>query len=160
MYSCRYKDSLTVLVRKSYVVIGLICVFHRSHVDGIICVLIFSHLIEGDVLSGTSSSGVHHAGVLEGWFGDHWWNGRTFVLVVTTLGIFAPLACFKRIGNNFNLTQLAILEYFQLIPYTWMYMLIFDCLLFPINSKFSYLQVLPAPLAKIASKYVVFLQIH
>jgi sodium-coupled neutral amino acid transporter 2 len=55
-------------------------------------------LLEGDVLSGTSSSGDHHAGVLEGWFGEHWWNGRTFVLSVTTLCIFAPLACFKRIG--------------------------------------------------------------
>ncbi|XP_039000830.1 amino acid transporter AVT6A-like, partial [Hibiscus syriacus] len=56
-------------------------------------------IIIGDVLSGTSSSGVHHSGVLEGWFGEHWWNGRTFVLLVTTLGIFSPLACFKRIDS-------------------------------------------------------------
>ncbi|XVF71359.1 hypothetical protein PTKIN_Ptkin12aG0030800 [Pterospermum kingtungense] len=62
-------------------------------------VLIVYMIIIGDVLSGTSSSGVHHAGVLEGWFGEHWWNGRTFVLLVTTLGIFSPLACFKRIDS-------------------------------------------------------------
>ncbi|OMP14088.1 Amino acid transporter, transmembrane [Corchorus olitorius] len=62
-------------------------------------VLIVYMIIIGDVLSGTSSSGVHHAGVLEGWFGEHWWNGRTFVLAVTTLGIFSPLACFKRIDS-------------------------------------------------------------
>ncbi|GLU10871.1 hypothetical protein SLE2022_276500 [Rubroshorea leprosula] len=62
-------------------------------------VLIVYMIIIGDVLSGTSSSGVHHAGVLEGWFGDHWWNGRTFVLLVTTLGVFTPLACFKRIDS-------------------------------------------------------------
>ncbi|KAI4388989.1 hypothetical protein MLD38_001265 [Melastoma candidum] len=62
-------------------------------------VLIVYMIIIGDVLSGTSSSGVHHAGVLEGWFGDHWWNGRSFVLIVTTLGVFAPLACFKRIDS-------------------------------------------------------------
>lgn len=62
-------------------------------------VLIVYMIIIGDVLSGTSSSGVHHAGVLEGWFGEHWWNGRSFVLLVTTLGIFAPLACFKRIDS-------------------------------------------------------------
>ncbi|KAG2710872.1 hypothetical protein I3760_04G049700 [Carya illinoinensis] len=48
-------------------------------------VLIVYMIIIGDVLSGTTSSGVHHAGVLEGWFGDHWWNGRTFILFVTTL---------------------------------------------------------------------------
>ncbi|XP_038995604.1 amino acid transporter AVT6A-like [Hibiscus syriacus] len=62
-------------------------------------VLIVFMIIIGDVLSGTSSSGVHHAGVLEGWFGQHWWNGRTFVLFFTTIGIFSPLACFKRIDS-------------------------------------------------------------
>ncbi|KAL5739469.1 hypothetical protein ACOSQ2_028649 [Xanthoceras sorbifolium] len=62
-------------------------------------VLIVYMIIIGDVLSGTSSSGVHHSGVFEGWFGEHWWNGRTFVLLVTTLAIFCPLACFKRIDS-------------------------------------------------------------
>ncbi|XP_008788968.2 amino acid transporter AVT6A [Phoenix dactylifera] len=62
-------------------------------------VLIVYMIIIGDVLSGTSSSGVHHYGVLEGWFGEHWWNGRFFLLLVTTLAIFAPLACFKHIDS-------------------------------------------------------------
>ncbi|GFZ19008.1 transmembrane amino acid transporter family protein [Actinidia rufa] len=62
-------------------------------------VLIVYMIIIGDVLSGTTSSGVHHAGVLEGWFGVYWWNGRTFVLLVTTLAVFAPLACLKRIDS-------------------------------------------------------------
>lgn len=56
-------------------------------------------LNEGDVLSGTSASGDHHTGILEGWFGSHWWTGRAFVLLATTLAVFAPLASFKRIGN-------------------------------------------------------------
>ncbi|KAF7129614.1 hypothetical protein RHSIM_Rhsim10G0060600 [Rhododendron simsii] len=62
-------------------------------------VLIVYMIIIGDVLSGTTSSGIHHAGVLEGWFGVHWWNGRGFVLLVTTLVVFAPLACLKRIDS-------------------------------------------------------------
>ncbi|XP_011009906.1 PREDICTED: probable sodium-coupled neutral amino acid transporter 6 [Populus euphratica] len=62
-------------------------------------VLIVYMIIIGDVLSGTSSSGSHHAGVFEGWFGEHWWNARTFVLLVTTLFVFSPLACFKRIDS-------------------------------------------------------------
>ncbi|CAK7335215.1 unnamed protein product [Dovyalis caffra] len=62
-------------------------------------VLIVYMIIIGDVLSGTSSSGAHHAGVLEGWFGEHWWNARTFVLLVTTLFVFFPLASFKRIDS-------------------------------------------------------------
>ncbi|XP_074308377.1 amino acid transporter AVT6A-like [Silene latifolia] len=62
-------------------------------------VLIVYMIIIGDVLSGTSSSGMHHAGVLEGWFGSQWWNGRLIVLLITTLCVFAPLACFKRIDS-------------------------------------------------------------
>lgn len=69
-----------------------------SHLSCKYCILID---IEGDVLSGTSSSGVHFYGLLEGWFGDHWWNGRTCILLIVTLGIFSPLARFKRIGNEF-----------------------------------------------------------
>ncbi|XP_027358739.1 amino acid transporter AVT6A-like [Abrus precatorius] len=61
--------------------------------------LIIYMIIIGDVISGTSSSGTHHSGVLEGWFGVHWWTGRTFVLLFTTLAVFAPLACFKRIDS-------------------------------------------------------------
>ncbi|KAH0939912.1 hypothetical protein HID58_007373 [Brassica napus] len=37
--------------------------------------------------------------IIIGWFGHHWWNGRAFVLLITTLGVFAPLACFKRIDS-------------------------------------------------------------
>lgn len=51
------------------------------------------------MLSGTSSSGEHHFGVLEGWFGAQWWNSRFFVLLVTTLLVFTPLATFKRVGK-------------------------------------------------------------
>ncbi|XLT02584.1 hypothetical protein HN51_051935 [Arachis hypogaea] len=42
-------------------------------------VLIVYMIIIGDVLSGTSASGEHHSGILEGWFSAHWtiwfaWN--------------------------------------------------------------------------------------
>ncbi|GER49253.1 amino acid transporter family protein [Striga asiatica] len=62
-------------------------------------VLVVYMIIIGDVLSGTTSDGIHHAGVLEGWFGEHWWNGRFFVLLITTLAVFAPLATLKRIDS-------------------------------------------------------------
>ncbi|XP_041014177.1 amino acid transporter AVT6A-like isoform X2 [Juglans microcarpa x Juglans regia] len=70
--------------------------------------LIVYMIIIADVLSGTSSSGVHHAGVLEGWFGEQWWNSRTFVLLVTTIVVFAPLACFKRIDSLRHTSALAV----------------------------------------------------
>lgn len=62
-------------------------------------VMVVYLIIIGDVLSGTSPDGVHHSGVLEGWFGVHWWNGRFFVLLLTTLLVFSPLACLKRIDS-------------------------------------------------------------
>ncbi|CAH8384944.1 unnamed protein product [Eruca vesicaria subsp. sativa] len=62
-------------------------------------VLIVYMIIIGDVLAGKTEDGVHHYGVLEGWFGHHWWNGRLAVLLITTLGVFAPLACYKRIDS-------------------------------------------------------------
>ncbi|KAF3431652.1 hypothetical protein FNV43_RR26383 [Rhamnella rubrinervis] len=62
-------------------------------------ILIVYMIIIGDVLSGSSSNGVHHVGVLEGWFGEHWWAGRAFVLFVITIAVFAPLACLKRIDS-------------------------------------------------------------
>eukprot|EP00252_Welwitschia_mirabilis_P017643 TRINITY_DN3904_c0_g1_i1.p1 TRINITY_DN3904_c0_g1~~TRINITY_DN3904_c0_g1_i1.p1 ORF type:complete len:461 (+),score=57.39 TRINITY_DN3904_c0_g1_i1:379-1761(+) len=61
--------------------------------------LVVYMIIIGDVLSGTSTSGVHHAGILEGWFGPSWWNGRTVVLLLTTLLVLAPLVSFKRVDS-------------------------------------------------------------
>lgn len=56
------------------------------------------------MISGTSSGGTHHSGVLEGWFGVHWWTGRTFVVSFTTVAVFAPLVSFKRIGECFSVS--------------------------------------------------------
>ncbi|XP_058778847.1 amino acid transporter AVT6A-like isoform X2 [Vicia villosa] len=62
-------------------------------------ILIVYMIIIGDVISGTTSGGIHHSGILEGWFGVHWLTGRPFVLVFTTLFVFAPLVSFKRIDS-------------------------------------------------------------
>ncbi|KAK9924814.1 hypothetical protein M0R45_033163 [Rubus argutus] len=62
--------------------------------------LIVYMIIVEDVLSGsTSSNGIHHTGILEGWFGEHWWTGRAFVLVAVTVIIFCPLMFFERIDS-------------------------------------------------------------
>lgn len=51
------------------------------------------------MLSGTSTSGVHHRGIFEGWFGPHLWNSRPVVLLATTLFVFGPLVSFKRLDS-------------------------------------------------------------
>ncbi|KAL6888364.1 hypothetical protein ACP4OV_009390 [Aristida adscensionis] len=62
-------------------------------------VLVVYMIIIGDVLSGTSTTGVHHSGIFEGWFGPHVWNSRPVVLLATTLLVFAPLVSFKRLDS-------------------------------------------------------------
>lgn len=70
--------------------------------------LVVYMIIIGDVLSGSASDGIHHVGVLEGWFGHHWWTGRFFVLLVTTLCVFTPLAFFKRIDSLKHTSAVAV----------------------------------------------------
>lgn len=70
--------------------------------------LIVYMIIIGDVVSGSSSSGVHHPGLLESWFGEHWWTGRFLVLVVATLGVFTPLAFLKRIDSLRHTSAFAV----------------------------------------------------
>ncbi|KAJ0492651.1 putative amino acid transporter, transmembrane domain-containing protein [Helianthus annuus] len=71
-------------------------------------VLVIYMIILGDVVAGSSSEGLHHPGLLEGWFGQHWWTGRVFVLLVTTLGVFVPLASLKRMDSLSVTSGLAV----------------------------------------------------
>lgn len=61
--------------------------------------LVVYMIIIGDVLSGTTSDGVRHVGVLQGWFGEQWWTERVFVILLTTLFVFCPLCCLKKIDS-------------------------------------------------------------
>ncbi|KGN55300.1 amino acid transporter AVT6A isoform X1 [Cucumis sativus] len=61
--------------------------------------LVVYMIIIGDVLSGTSANNIHHKGVMEEWFGQHWWTSRLSLMLLTTLFIFAPLISFKRVDS-------------------------------------------------------------
>ncbi|KAJ8541221.1 hypothetical protein K7X08_002037 [Anisodus acutangulus] len=52
-----------------------------------------------DVLSGTSSDRVHFSDVMEEWFGQHWWNSLSNLLLLTTLLVSALLISFKRVDS-------------------------------------------------------------
>jgi hypothetical protein len=52
----------------------------------------------GDVLSGNRPEGVVHLGILQKWFGIHWWNLREFALLVTVAFILLPLVLLRRVG--------------------------------------------------------------
>ncbi|KAL8097159.1 hypothetical protein AgCh_030312 [Apium graveolens] len=53
---------------------------------------------KGDVLSGNQPDRPVHLGVLQEWFGIHWWNTRAFALLFTLIFISLPLVLFRRVG--------------------------------------------------------------
>jgi hypothetical protein len=52
-----------------------------------------------DVLSGNKPEGEVHLGLLQQWFGIHWWNSREFALLITLIFILLPLVLYRRVGN-------------------------------------------------------------
>lgn len=61
--------------------------------------LVVYMIIIGDVLSGTWLDGAHHSGVMEEWYGQHWWTSRSILMLLTTLFVLAPLISFKRVDS-------------------------------------------------------------
>ncbi|XWS74744.1 hypothetical protein CRYUN_Cryun01aG0024000 [Craigia yunnanensis] len=58
--------------------------------------------IMGDVLSGNQPERSVHLGVLEEWFGIHWWNSRAFAMLFIVVFIKIPLVLFRRVGQFFS----------------------------------------------------------
>ncbi|KAK9742557.1 hypothetical protein RND81_03G181800 [Saponaria officinalis] len=56
-------------------------------------------IIIGDVLCESSSNGIRHPGILEEWFGEQWWTGRTFVLIFLISSVFIPTTWVKRLES-------------------------------------------------------------
>ncbi|PON79075.1 Amino acid transporter, transmembrane domain containing protein [Parasponia andersonii] len=61
--------------------------------------LIMYLIIIADVLSGSQNGGTVHLGVLQEWFGIHWWNSREFALLVTVIVVMLPLVLLKRVES-------------------------------------------------------------
>ncbi|CAA7398229.1 unnamed protein product [Spirodela intermedia] len=62
-------------------------------------ILIMYLIIIGDVLSGNQSEGAGHLGVLQEWFGGHWWNSRSAALLFTLVFVLLPLLLLRRVDS-------------------------------------------------------------
>ncbi|KAG8390154.1 hypothetical protein BUALT_Bualt01G0054000 [Buddleja alternifolia] len=71
--------------------------------------LIIYLIIIGDVLSGNTSEGTVHLGVLQEWFGVHWWNSRAFSLLVVVLFVLLPLLLLRRIDSLRHASAISVL---------------------------------------------------
>ncbi|KAK2431059.1 Amino acid transporter avt6c [Trifolium repens] len=61
--------------------------------------LIMYLIIIADVLSGNKPEGEVHLGLLQQWFGIHWWNSREFALLITLIFILLPLVLYRRVES-------------------------------------------------------------
>ncbi|KAF3433312.1 hypothetical protein FNV43_RR24414 [Rhamnella rubrinervis] len=61
--------------------------------------LIIYFIIVGDVLCGSQSGGTVHIGILQEWFGIHWWNSRACALLFIALFVMLPLVMFRQVDS-------------------------------------------------------------
>ncbi|PIN20480.1 Amino acid transporter protein [Handroanthus impetiginosus] len=71
--------------------------------------LIIYLIIIGDVLSGNKSEGTVHLGILQEWFGIHWWNSRAFSLLFVVLFVLLPLLLLRRIDSLRHASAISVL---------------------------------------------------
>uniref|UniRef100_A0A5B6ZBG9 Putative sodium-coupled neutral amino acid transporter 7 n=1 Tax=Davidia involucrata TaxID=16924 RepID=A0A5B6ZBG9_DAVIN len=71
--------------------------------------LIVYFIIIGDVLSGNQSEGTLHLGILQEWFGIHWWNSRAYPLLVIVLFVMLPLLLLRRVESLSHASAVSIL---------------------------------------------------
>ncbi|KAL9253529.1 Amino acid transporter AVT6C-like protein [Drosera capensis] len=62
------------------------------------CLIVYQIII-GDVLSGNQNGEQVHLGVLQEWFGFHWWNTRASALLLIMVFILLPLVMFRRVDS-------------------------------------------------------------
>ncbi|GMI72635.1 hypothetical protein like AT3G56200 [Hibiscus trionum] len=86
------------VMRESFGKVGSILVQICVMITNLGCLIIYLIII-GDVLSGNQPEGSLHLGVLQQWFGIHWWNSRAFALLFTLVFILLPLVMLKRVES-------------------------------------------------------------
>ena len=55
----------------------------------------------------TQSGGTLHLGILQEWFGIHWWNSRPFALLFVAIFVMLPLVLLRRVGQ-YSLIQIKV----------------------------------------------------
>ncbi|XVE69508.1 hypothetical protein DITRI_Ditri09bG0157700 [Diplodiscus trichospermus] len=86
------------VVRESFGRVGSVLVQICVMTNNLGCLIIYL-IIMGDVLSGNQAQGSEHLGVLQEWFGIHWWNSRAFAILFIVVFIMLPLVLFRRVES-------------------------------------------------------------
>lgn len=93
-------DSTTYggLMKESFGRVGSVLVQISVIISTLGCLIVYL-IIMGDVLTGNQQGETIHIGILQGWFGSHWWNSRAFALLVIVVFVLLPLVLFRRVES-------------------------------------------------------------
>ncbi|XP_059317957.1 amino acid transporter AVT6C-like [Lycium ferocissimum] len=92
------------LMNESFGKIGSVVVQISVMITNLGCLIMYLIII-GDVLSGQGE----HLGVVQEWFGIHWWNSRNFAILFIVLFVMLPLVLYRRIESLWLSSALAVL---------------------------------------------------
>ncbi|KAK9913813.1 hypothetical protein M0R45_037621 [Rubus argutus] len=97
------------MVGESFGPLGSIAVQICVIITNLGCLIIYLIII-GDVLCGsTQSGGTLHLGILQEWFGIHWWNSRPFALLFVAIFVMLPLVLLRRVDSLRHTSAISIL---------------------------------------------------
>ncbi|KVI07038.1 Amino acid transporter, transmembrane, partial [Cynara cardunculus var. scolymus] len=97
------------LMKESFGRIGSVTVQICVMIQNLGCLIIYLIII-GDVLSGDQSGeGSVHLGVLQEWFGIHWWNTRDVAILIVVVFVMLPLVLFRRVESLSMSSAVAVL---------------------------------------------------
>ncbi|KAM5556799.1 amino acid transporter AVT6C-like [Rosa sericea] len=97
------------MVGESFGPLGSISVQVCIIITNLGCLIIY-FIIIGDVLCGsTQSGGTLHLGMLQEWFGIHWWNSRAYALLFIAIFVMLPLVLLRRVDSLRHTSAISIL---------------------------------------------------
>ncbi|XP_038891327.1 amino acid transporter AVT6C-like [Benincasa hispida] len=93
-------DSTTYagVMKESFGPIGSVATQICVMITNLGCLIMYLIII-GDVLSGNKGGEEVHLGVLQQWFGIHWWNSREISILFTVVFILFPLVLYQRVDS-------------------------------------------------------------
>lgn len=92
------------LMKENFGKIGSLAVQICVMITTLGCLIMYLIII-GDVFSGKGE----HLGVLQEWFGIHWWNSRYLSILLTVLLVMLPLVLYRRVESLWLSSAIAII---------------------------------------------------
>ncbi|XVE69504.1 hypothetical protein DITRI_Ditri09bG0157300 [Diplodiscus trichospermus] len=96
------------IMAESFGSLGSIAVQICVMITNLGCLIIYLIII-GDVLCGNQSGGTMHLGILQEWFGIHWWNSRAYVILFVVAFIMLPLVLLPHMNSLRHSSAISIL---------------------------------------------------